>query len=149
MTFYSSQWKILGTYPWKSGTGHLWFKNLARVIEVTWENRIECNCYDLNSPAKCLLRELIFQTFLRAFLHMNLEQNPFFYYARLKPYRNDRHVSVMAIGRVLCCSFIVNALCLCFLFCSSFSSLNTKLTWSCINRYRFVGVTNAEEALFY
>lgn len=84
-----------------------------------------------------------------AFLHMNLEQKSFFYYARLKPYRNDRHVSVMAIGRVLCCSFTVNALCLCFLFCSSFSSLNTKLTWSCINRYRFVGVTNAEEALFY
>lgn len=55
----------------------------------------------------------------------------------------------MAIGRLLCCSFIVNALCLCFLFCSRFSSLNTKLTWSCINRYRFVEVTNAEEALFY
>ena len=70
-----------------------------------------------------------------AFRHMNLKQNPFFYYARLKPNRNDRHLSVMTIGRVLCCSFIVNALYLCFLLCSRFSSLNTKLTWSCINRY--------------
>ena len=77
-----------------------------------------------------------------AFRYMNLEQNPFF----IMP---DLNHTVMTIGSVLCCSFIVNVLCLCFLFYSKFSSLNTKLTWSCINRYRFVEVTNAKEALFY
>lgn len=48
-----------------------------------------------------------------------------------------------------CWSFIVNALCLYFLLCGKFCSLNIRLTRACNNGHRFLEITNAEEALFY
>ena len=53
---------------------------------------------------------------------------------------------LLAIGRVMCWSFIVNELCLCFLLCVL---LNTGLIRACINGHRLVEVTYAEKALLY